>query len=169
MNSWNKIIFVITLSTSLSLSANQNITFSKLNTALKDYSNKIEECELSKKQINIDVVKDKLAIEVILETPVVLSYLEEKAMANCLQPQKGQLAEVILYTKVESESSPAYQLGLNTQKMVFEPSFDAEKSFNQLNELQRNALLSIKDINLPFDAFYLYESALGSRDTSNAM
>lgn len=155
-----KAVFFIVLSTSLSLSGNQDIAFSKLEIALKDYANKIEECDLSKKQISIDLVKNKSAIEVILENPTALSYLSERAMGDCLQPQKGLLAEAILYSKVESESSPAYKLGLNTQKMVFKPFFDAENSFNELNESQRNTLLSIKNINLPFNALYLYETAL---------
>lgn len=155
-----KAVFFIVLSTSLSLSGNQDIAFSKLEIALKDYANKIEECDLSKKQISIDLVKNKSAIEVILENPTALSYLSERAMSDCLQPQKGLLAEAILYSKVESESSPAYKLGLNTQKMVFKPFFDAENSFNELNESQRNTLLSIKNINLPFNALYLYETAL---------
>ncbi|PKG39798.1 hypothetical protein [Psychromonas sp. Urea-02u-13] len=169
MTPLNKIILFIILSTSWPVSANQDITFSQLNIALKDYSKKIEECDLSKIQIEIDLVKDKSAIEVILSTPSVLSYLNEKARNECLQPQKGLLAEAILYTKAESESSPAYKLGLNTQKMVFKVPFDVENSFNELNDSQRNTLLSIKHINLPFDALHLYESALSSSDSNKAM
>jgi hypothetical protein len=166
---FKKVILLILFSTSLSVSANQDITFTKLNIALKDYSNKIEKCDSSKIKIEIDLVADKSAIEVILTNPAVLSYLSEKAMNECLQPQKGILAETILYTKEEAESSPAYQLGLKTQKTVFTPDFEVENSFNELSEPHRNALLSIKNINFPFDAFHLYESAIDSSNSNKAM
>lgn len=167
MRIFKKIIVFVVIGSSFSVSANQDIVFSKLNVAINDYSTKIEECDLAKKQISVDEIENDKVAKVILSSPTVLSYLSEKAMDRCLQPQKGMLAEMILYTKSEPKSSAVYKLGLSTQKTVFLPSFDAESTFKKLDVSDQKSLLSIEKFNSPFDAFYLYESAL--KNSNKAM
>jgi hypothetical protein len=163
MSIFKKILIFIAITNPLYLSANQDIIFLKLNDAIANYSKKIEECDLKTTKLVMNDIDNDLAIETILSKPFVLSYLSEKATDTCLQPQKGLLAEAILYTKGESKLTPAYKLGLTTQKMVFLPSFESEVTFKNLGENEQNALLSIQKFHSPFDALHLYELIRDSR------
>ncbi|MCG6202922.1 hypothetical protein [Psychromonas antarctica] len=153
----NKILFSFLFILPATGFAQDNIFFNKLQNAINDYSVKIDICKASRDENDLSSVGIKEIRDIVIQNPSVLSYLSEKAYNNCLQPERGSLAEAILYARTEDKTSPTFILAESTRKISFHPDFSDEIIFNGLTVEQQNKLLSINNLIIPFDALKLMD------------
>lgn len=140
--------------------AQDDLMFVKLQSAIGEYSQKIEHCDAIKEKNNMVSVQLNDLRNILLQHPEVLSYLSEKAFNDCLQPERAMLAETILYTLATQEKSAAYKLAESTRSIAFQPDFNAELTFKKLTLEQQNKLLSTDAFNKPFDGMVLMDRLL---------
>lgn len=141
--------------------AQDNMLFNKLQNAINDYSVKIDLCKTSRHDNDLRTVGIKEIKDIVMQNPRVLSYLSEKAYNICLQPERGNLAEAILYAKTKDKTSPTFILAESTRKISFIPDLSDEIIFNGLTATQQKKLLSIEKLKIPFDALKLMDQIVG--------
>jgi len=137
--------------------AQDGLIFNKLQSAISNYSAKIDECNILRNKNNLESIDIEEIKDIVKKNPSVLSYLSEKAYNNCLQPERGLLAEVILYSTTENKNNQAFVLGESTRKVSFHPDFNDEIIFNKLTKKEQLKLLSITNLETPFDALELMD------------
>jgi len=141
--------------------AQGDIFFNKLQNAINDYSVKIDVCTASRDENDLSTVGIKEIKNIVFKNPSVLSYLSEKAYNRCLQPERGNLAETILYATTKDKTSPTFILADSTREISFHPDFSDEIIFNGLTAEQQQKLLSIDNLKNPFDALKLMDRIMG--------
>lgn len=157
----NKILLSLLFFIPITGLAQENILFHKLQNAINDYSVKIDLCNTSRNENDLSIVGIKEIKDIVMQNPRVLSYLSEKAYNICLQPERGSLAEAILYAKTKDKTSTTFILAESTRKLSFLPDLSDQKIFNELTAAQQKKLLSIEKLKVPFDALQLMDQIMG--------
>jgi len=147
----------------LSCVAQSDNLFHKLQHSLNNYSKKIEKCDAIRDGNSIKLVELQSVREVLIENPSVLSFLSTRAYSNCLQPERAELAEAILFSLDSNDASPSFKLADSTRKMVFHYDSHDEANFNKLKQNDREALLSINSFKQPFSAIALMDELVISQ------
>ena len=140
--------------------AQENRALNQLQAAVDDYSVKIKKCNVSRNENDLSILDIKEIKDIVMRSPVVLSYLSEKSFNNCLQPERGLLAEAILYASTKDTSSSTFTLAESIRKTSFQPDFSGEIIFHELTAEQQKKLLSIDKLKVPFDALELMDKVI---------
>lgn len=143
--------------------AQENISLNRLQAVVNNYSAKIEKCNISVNENNLAVIDIKEIQDIVIQSPSVLSYLSEKAYNNCLQPERGQLAEVILYASTKDTTTPTFILAESIRKTSFHPDFSDEIIFDGLTAEKQKKLLSTDNLKTPFDALELMDRIMNEQ------
>jgi len=157
------IIWSLLLMLPLSCVAQSDNLFHKLQQSLNNYAKKIEKCDAIRDGNSINLIEIQSVHEVLIKHPSVLSFLSARAYSNCLQPERGLLAEAILISLDSNDASPSFKLADSTRKMVFHYDSQDEANFNKLRQDDKDTLLSINSFKQPFSAIELMDELIISQ------
>ncbi|SON52856.1 hypothetical protein [Vibrio tapetis] len=154
------IFFIITCFSffvSLPTLSSDDFHFTYLNEKIVTYSEKITICN-SKKEMPLLSGKDlKHLKEILGRKPLILSYLSMKSFNNCLQPERGELAELLLSYDYVDISSYTRKLANSTKKLVFLSDFDELAEYTSLNHEEKRVISTIEELKAPFDELGTFE------------
>ncbi|UXI03285.1 hypothetical protein [Photobacterium sp. TY1-4] len=141
--------------------SSDNFYFEQLNNSISKYSRKINHCDLKKKVPNLSKSQISLLKHMIEEKPLILAYLSERSFNNCLQPERGELAELLAsydYLKLPMQTK---KLAESTKKMIFEKNYETDRAYLSLTPDEQKEILSITKLEQPFSEFETYEKIMG--------
>ncbi|WP_028864976.1 hypothetical protein [Psychromonas aquimarina] len=138
--------------------------FKQLTHSITEFGTKLKKCRLIRNENKIlaeDIARLKSMPEHALQA---LPYLNQLATNRCTQPERGQLAEIIL--NIESlelaQSKPNYAAIYQAMNAIREIEFDIShlnpsKEFFNLTQQEQDLLLEIESLNKPFDVLDVFE------------
>jgi len=156
-----KVVFFVLMIMSNYTLAGDDFYFRYLNEKVTNYSNKIAVCDGEKVTPKLSEGDMDLLTRVIGERPLILAYLSMKSYNQCLQPERGELAETLLaYNHLDL---PIYikKLAKATEKLTFTTDFDSLKSYESLSKKDRGLIDSIIAFQKPFNELEVFEKIMG--------
>jgi|GEM_PF-2908408 len=159
-----KIVIIFTFVSSIiscSAFAGDDFHYNYLNDKTINYSNKIIACDNSKITPKFSDGEINTLRRIISEHPLLLAYLSVKSYNACLQPERGELAEVLL--SYQSLDLPPYTLNLakSAQELAFTQDYGPIKSYQSLSQNDQKAINAIIALQQPFHEFEVFESIMG--------
>lgn len=153
------------------ISADKALALQKLQQATTAYRNKHDVCNQKKKR-NVLTSKTKKMLQSLSEETLQkgIMYISAKAFERCLQPERGELAERLLQAqswpndKKKIFDTLMFTTMESTRKLVFDISIsNTEVSFHLLTAPQKQSLLGIPAMQIPFDTQSYWEASLAIR------
>ena len=146
---------------SFDLLAGDNFYFKYLNKKIADYSNKIVLCDSKKVTPKLSQKEYDVLKKIVTEKPLILAHLSSRAYNKCLQPERNELAELLLSYNHLDLPSHTKNLAKSTEKLAFTRDFDILKSYESLSNKERELLDSIQALQHPFNELDIFESVMG--------
>ncbi|MGR5154748.1 hypothetical protein [Photobacterium swingsii] len=156
-----KLIFLLTTMVSPEALSSDNFYFEHLNTSIVNYSAKIKTCDSQKKVPTLSESQISTLKKQLEEKPLILAFLSERSFNKCLQPERGQLAELLAsynYLKLPNKTK---NLAETTKKMIFEKSYETDRSYLSLTPTEKKSINSITVLEQPFSEIETFEKIMG--------
>lgn len=156
-----KLVFLLTTILSPDALSSDHFYFEHLNTSIVNYSAKIKTCDSLKKVPVLSKSQNSTLKKQLEEKPLILAFISERAFNKCLQPERGHLAELLAsysYLKLPNQTK---NLAETTKKMIFEKSYETDRSYLSLTPAQKKSINSIKALDQPFPEIETFEKIMG--------
>jgi len=135
--------------------------FTHLNDKIVEYSDKIEVCD-SKKVIP-DLNDEELSVlrRIITKEPLVWAYLTEKTYNQCLQPERGELAELLLIYEHLDLPVATSKLASVTGELTYKQSLDALRAYESIDSSDKEFIEDMEALRKPIKALEAFEKIMG--------
>lgn len=156
-----KFIFLLTTMLPQKVLSNDNFYFERLNTSIINYSAKIKICNSLKKVPILSEDQISTLKKQIEKKPLILAFLSERSFNKCLQPERGQLAELLAsynYLKLPNQTK---NLADTTRKMIFEKNYESDRSYLSLTSIEQKSINAMKVLDQPFSEIETFEKIMG--------
>ncbi|MGR5150179.1 hypothetical protein ACQKP8_26985 [Photobacterium alginatilyticum] len=141
--------------------AGDDFYFRHLNDKVTEYSKKIVTCDNKKVTPKLSKSETNVLKRIISERPLILAYLSTSSFNKCLQPERGELAEVLLSYQYLELPSYTVKLAKSTEKLTFTTDFDNLKSYESLSNNDKKTIDSIVVLQQPFNELEVFEHIMG--------
>ncbi len=156
-----KITMLSSVFISLSTLASDGFYFKYLNEKIVAYSDKINFCDDTKVTPVFSIVELASLKEIVSKKAPVLSYLSIKSYNECLQPERSELAEILLSYNYVDVSLYTKKLAISTGKLIFIRDFEGLQLYKTLNNKDKNFIDSIGGFKKPFNELEVFEIIMG--------